>query len=209
MPGQGKHTNYYDTAFKTPAEVDKKNLLEQVFPKSPFVGSEAYVQAKVLATANLRLKAIGADFLQQGDSGYFPEGVFMDYRGPGGSSADISTVKWQKGGDPLNPYVPDIRSPGPADGVVLSSTETGEVLTNADASLGDSRTAPPATLTEIGTLNRNYDPADIEADAGENSGTRNPIWTGKKIHAAASLGVDKVLELGDSMGLNDNMPLRK
>jgi hypothetical protein len=207
MPGQGKHTNYYDTAFKP--DSDKKILLEQVFPKSPFVGSEAYVKAKVLATADLRLKAIGANFLQQGDSGYFPEGVFMDYRGPGGNSADISTVKWQKGGDPLNPYVPDIRSPGPAEGVVLSSTETDIVLTNADASLGDPRTAPPTSLTEIGTLNRNYNPADAEDEAGFNLGTRNPIWTGKKIHAATSLGVGNVLELGDSMGLNDNMPLRK
>lgn len=199
MPGQGKYTKYYDQVPQT----DKKQLLESVFSKGPFA-TNSYNQADVVATANKYLAAIGdsesgTEFLQKGDPGLFPQGVMLDFSGIPGSDvdADISKVEWKKGGDPANPYTPDIRSPGPADGVDLKSTDTSIVLTNVDATSGDPRQTDPKLTTF--DIKPTYDPADAQGDIFENKGTRNPEFTGPQIHKVAAVSVDQPLRLGSSM----------
>lgn len=199
MPGQGKYTKYYNHV----PESDKKQLLENLFSKGPFA-TDSYNQTDVIATANKYLAAIGSsesgvEFLQKGDAGMFPQGVMLNYSGIPGSDidADTSTVKWKKGGDPSNAYMPDIRSPGPADGIDLASTDTSIILTNVDATQGDPRQTDPKITTQM--IKPNYDPAESIADIFENKGTRNPEFTGPRIHEVASVSVDNPLRLGSSM----------
>lgn len=204
MPGQGKYTSYYDHAFADNEE--KKTRLELVYPRGVFTSGGPYNQTDVVQVGNDRLFAIGnpesgTEFLQKGDVNMYPNGVYLDFRGPVNNEdmADISTVKWAKAGDPLNAYVPDVRSPGPAPGTDLSSTSTAVVTVNADASEGDFRDESPDELAGIEAFNPNYDPAETDAEKFDNKGTRNPIHTGRKIHEVASVSVDKPLKLGDSM----------
>ena len=204
MPGQGKYTAYYDQAFAN--NEDKKERLEAVFPHGVFTSNGPYNQSDVIKTGNERLLAIGdaesgTEYLQNGDPGMFPEGVYLDYRGVAqdDTRADLSTVKWEKAGDPMNPYVPDIRSPGPAPGIDLSDTSTDVINTNVDASQGDPRDQAPGELANTEQYKPNYDPADTDAEKYDNKGTRNPYYTARKIHEVAAVSVDKQLKLGDSM----------
>jgi len=204
MPGQGKYTAYYDQAFT--GNEDKKTKLEEIYAKGVFTEGGPYNQSDVIETGNERILAIGdaesgTGFLQKGDAGMFPDGVYMDFRGSPNNpdEADISTVGWKKAGDPLNAYTPDVRSPGPAPGVDLSSTDTSTISVNADASGGDSRDEAPGDLSNVEVLNPNYDPAESDAEKYDNKGTRNPIHTGRKIHEVAAVSVDRPLKLGDSM----------
>lgn len=204
MPGQGKYTAYYDQAFSN--NEDKKTRLEAVYSNGVFTEGGPYNQADVVKTGNDRILAIGnpesgTEFLQKGDINMYPNGVYMDFRGTpeDETRADIASVEWKKAGDPLNPYVPDVRSPGPAPGVDLSDTTTDVVSVNADASQGDSRDQAPGELAEIEQFNPNYDPAESDGEKYDNKGTRNPIYTGRKIHEVASVSVDRPLKLGDAM----------
>jgi hypothetical protein len=198
MPGQGKYTTYYNNV----QESEKKQLLEKAFSSSPFA-QNSYNQADVVKTANKYLACIGdsesgVPFLQKGDPGLFPEGVMLDYSGtPNGFDADISKVEWKKAGDPANPYVPDIRSPGIADGVDLSNNDTSVIVTNVDASNGDPRQSNPEITTD--QIKVTYTPASQQGDIFENKGTVNPEYTGPKIHAVAAVSVDNPLRLGSSM----------
>jgi hypothetical protein len=199
MPGQGKYTTYYDHV----QESDKKQLLETVFDKGPFA-QDLYNQADVIKAANKFLSAngeseSGTPFLQKGDPGLFPNGVMLNFSGIPGSDqdADISTVEWKKAGDPANPYVADIRSPGPADGVVLSNNDTDNVMVNVDASSGDPRQTNPNITPEM--IKPTYVPASGQGDIFENKGTVNPEFTGPQIHSVASVSVDQPLRLGSSM----------
>lgn len=208
MPGQGKYTAYYNNAFA--GNEEKKTRLEAIYSNGVFTAAGPYNQVDVIRTGNERILAIqnpesGTEFLQLGDINMFPDGVFMDFRGTSTdeNAADISTVEWKKAGDPLNPYVPDVRSPGAAPGIDLSSTSTDVVTVNADASEGDSRDNAPGDLADIERFNPNYDPADSDGEKYDNKGTRNPIHTGKKIHEIASVSVDRPLKLGDSMRFKD------
>lgn len=199
MPGQGKYTKYYNQV----PEDDKKQLLEKIFDKGPFA-TDSYNQKDVIAAANKYLAAIGdsesgVEFLQKGDLGLFPQGVMLNFSGIPGSDvdADTSKVKWTKGGDPANPYMPDIRSPGPADGIDLSSTDTSFIMTNVDATQGDPRQSDPKMDTTV--IKPNYDPAGDADEIFDNKGTRNPEFTGPRIHQVASVSVDNPLRLGSSM----------
>lgn len=199
MPGQGKYTIYYNNV----PESDKKQLLEKVYAKSPFA-EQQYNQPDVIKTGNKFLMAngdseSGVPFLQKGDPGLFPEGVKLDFSGSPSSpyDADVSKVKWVKPGDPANSYVPDIRSPGVADGVDLSNNDTNVVTVNVDASSGDPRLSNPEISTT--DIKPNYVPANQQGDIFENKGTVNPEFTGPKIHSVASVSVDNPLRLGSAM----------
>ena len=199
MPGQGKYTMYYNQV----EESDKKQLLESVYDKGPFAQNK-YNQSDVVLAAHKFLLAngdseSGTPFLQKGDPGMFPNGVMLNYSGIPGSEQDanIASVEWKKPGDPMSPYTPDIRSPGPADGVVLSNNDTSNVMVNVDASNGDPRQSKPTITAE--NIKPNYVPASGQGDIFENKGTVNPEFTGPKIHSVASVSVDTPLRLGSSM----------
>jgi hypothetical protein len=199
MPGQGKYTTYYD---QIPGS-DKKQLLETVYNKGPFA-QNAYNQTDVVAAANKFLAAngdseSGVPFLQKGDPGLFPNGVMLNFSGPpdAPNDANVADVKWTKPGDPANAYIPDIRSPGPAAGVVLSNNDTETVTVNVDASQGDPRQTDPKISTDM--IKPNYIPANTKADIFENKGTVNPEFTAQKIYDVAAVSVTNPLRLGSSM----------
>jgi hypothetical protein len=206
MPGSGKYTKYYNTAFADNEE--KKTVLESIFSKGAFTGDEPYNQELVIKTANERILAIGdsesgTEYLQNGDPVIFPQGVYMDFRGTpeNETAADNSEVTWTKEGDPINPYTPDVRSPGHAN---ADLTDHNTVIANTDPVNGGARSVEPGDLAEVNVLNPNYVPANSESDREENKGTRNPYHTGKRIHEVASISVDKSLKLGSSMKFKDD-----
>lgn len=199
MPGQGKYSMYYNQV----PESDKKQLLKSLFNKGP-QETESYNQADVIKTGNKYLMAngdseSGTPFLQKGDPGLFPVGVMLNFSGIPGTDvdADVSKVAWKNPGDPANPYVPDIRSPGVADGVDLKNNDTSVVTVNVDASSGDPRQSDPQLPTTA--IKPTYVPANAQGDIFENKGTVNPEYTGQKIVEVATISVDNPLRLGSSM----------
>lgn len=113
MSGQGKYTTY------APSAAPKNTLLNKLFkgnstisnPLVDLVGKESDARAQTVETA----KALLTPAKQQGDAGYFPNGVNMTYTGDenGVEAPDLTKVKWQHASDPANPYMPDPTSPGP------------------------------------------------------------------------------------------------
>jgi len=157
---------------------DAHKLLARLFPASPFAtalesGDEKAAQkiVQAVATAPVDGNGVGglqpSDGLQQGDLGMFPEGVKLGY----GGSPDVSTVKWKNPGDPANPYMPDITSPGPG--------KTDGKDKDVDPALG------------IDSVERtNSDPA--------NQNLKNPADDGPSIYRNNTLG--NAQKLGDSGG---------
>lgn len=115
MSGQGKYTTY------APAATPRNALLNKLFkgnsaisnPLQDLTGKETDAIAQTVA----RAKALLSPTVQQGDAGFFPSGVHMDYSGDpnGTSNPDLSKVGWTQAGDPANGYMPDITSPGPGN----------------------------------------------------------------------------------------------
>ena len=98
---------------------------------NPFIGLDHVDGTKAANVAgNLYLRASDeaaggamAKKIQRGDIGFFPDGVDISYQGTtskisapdkksGGTKANPAGG-WFKVGDPANPYMPDISSPGP------------------------------------------------------------------------------------------------
>lgn len=106
---------------------DAHKLLAKLFPASadyPTMralqdalqsGDELKAHAVIVKNASAVVDATGvgglipSDGIQRGDLGMFPTAVKFGF----GDSPDISTVKWKNAGDPANPYMPDVTSPGP------------------------------------------------------------------------------------------------
>lgn len=113
MSGQGKYTTY------APAATSKNALLNKLFkgnsatsnPLADLTGKEEDARAQTVALA----KTLLSPDVQQGDPGFFPNGVNMDYVGdPNGvTTPDLTKVAWTSAGGPANAYMPDISSPGP------------------------------------------------------------------------------------------------
>ena len=120
MPGQGKYTTY--------VPVNRRTLLEKLFKGDDKIAPPFYgmTQEEALKAAN----EFGDNILKAGATDGYVDTVTY---GPGTGKVDLTyqnrvvdataleveNVKWTKPGDPANPYVPDISSPGPGktDGV--------------------------------------------------------------------------------------------
>jgi len=120
MPGQGKYTTY--------VPVNRRALLEKMFKGDDDISPPYYgmTQDEALKAAN---KA-GDDILRAGATdGYVDTVTYgagtgkvdLTYqnRVADPTALEVENVTWGKAGDPANPYVPDITSPGPGktDGV--------------------------------------------------------------------------------------------
>jgi hypothetical protein len=174
MSGQGKYTNF------APPASSKNTLLNKLFhsadavqkpPTQDLVGQENDARTAVLAIAIAKLQPSHQD----GDLGYFPSGVDLDYSGASASiqaadTAEGQDVKWTNAGDPANSYVPDISSPGPG------KTDGTDKATDPNVKVVD--------------LKPNY------VAGGPGTGTKSPTSTAAKIIAANLLGVPG--KLGDS-----------
>lgn len=167
MSGNGKYTVY------APPASDKNTLLNKLFHSNDatekpivqdLVGKEEDARNAVVEVAKTNLTPPH----QAGDMGYFPAGVDLDFR----NAPKTEDVKWAAAGDPANPYVPDLSSPGPG------KTE------------GADKDVDPQIKTV--DLKPNYVPG------APNTGTKSPVATAAKIVAANLLGVSG--KLGDSGG---------
>jgi len=114
MSGKGKYTTF------VPVASPRNTLLSKMFNAKAANGAgvfygtlnesdngKAAAAAVATATSNVGLLPEGTN--QHGDALMFPGGVSLSYK----ESPDLTEVKWKKAGDPANPYVPDITSPGP------------------------------------------------------------------------------------------------
>jgi len=167
MSGTGKYTVY------APPANEKNTLLNKLFhssdpvSRSPYqdlVGKETDARNQITATANELL----VPSHQAGDLGHFPTGVDLDYK----SAPNVPDVKWNVAGDPANPYVPDITSPGPG------KTEGS-----------DKSSDPEIKTTDI---------KPVYVPGAPGTGTKSPTVTSAKIVAANLLGFDA--PKGDSGG---------
>ena len=124
MAKRSKYTTY------APPSSDKTTMMKKLFGRSadktklpPQVteGDPAKVEEKLVAIALQHLTPAS----QTGDLQHFPTPVNMQF----GNSPQLSDVKWDKEGDPANPYTPDIRSPGNPD---LSGRDSNPEISAAD-----------------------------------------------------------------------------
>lgn len=174
MSGQGKYTKY-----ASPAS-DKNTLLNKLFhsndalekpPTQDLVGKETDARQAVVDLAKQLLDPAHQD----GDTGYFPQGVDLDFSGASATiqppnTAEGKDVVWKNAGDPASAYFPDLSSPGPG--------KTEGLDKDVDPKLA------------VKDIKPNY------VAAAPNTGTKSPTATNAKIVAAALLGVSG--KLGDS-----------
>lgn len=152
MSGQGKYTVY------APPANDKNTLMAKLYPAAPtaeLVGKETEARVATVDLARTHLTPA----VQQGDMGYFPQGVQMDYQG----APDLTTVEWTNAGDPSNGFFPDISSPGPG--------KTDGTDKDSDPEL------------------RTIDVKPNYVVGSPNGGTTSPATTNAKLVAASLLGV--------------------
>jgi len=162
---------------------DAHKLLAKLFPASseyPTMkalqealtsGDELKAHAVIVknATAVVDAQGVGglmpSDGVQKGDPGMFPTAVSFGFS----AAPDVSKVKWANAGDPANPYMPDITSPGPG---------------KTDGK--DKATDPGLDVNSVERTDS--DPA------GQN--LRNPATDSKQVYANSGIGKD--LPLGKS-----------
>lgn len=146
-PGSGRYTTY------VPVNSNKNNLLRKLFKGSiDIYGSNAQGNNAVAATAAVakRNEVVNG----QGDIDFWgPNGVSLSY----GTAPNTTEVEWSKAGDPANPYVPDLSSPGAGktDGVdkdVDPGLLTTDIKPNFDPNNPSvNTTSPSATSPRLGT----------------------------------------------------------
>lgn len=176
MSGKGKYTVY------VPPKSARRTFFEKLFAGSttstpPFLGID---QDKSILDANKLgndlLRAASTAGIQKGDSGYFPDGVDMNFTGAKATiqapdTSEGKSVKWTKAGDPAFSYLPDISSPGPG------KTEGT-----------DKAVDPKITAADI---------KPVYVPGAPGTGTKSPTESSDKVSDASELG-GTGLKLGDS-----------
>lgn len=177
MPGKGKYTTY--NVKKSP----RKDRLEALFPgsddmKHPFAGlDDDQSREEAVARGNNILRAIAFDgagdnkhtaidgVVDTGDAAL--NKVDLTYQGrysnPEPPNGEVQT---NRPGDPMNPYVPDISSPGPGP---ISSMPNGPVNVRVD---GTDKTGNPKLTPK--QVKENYTPS-------ENTATPTPRYDSNKL----------------------------
>ena len=197
MAGKGKYTTY------NAPNSTRKSFLERMFKGdvghfNPFIGLDHVGGTKAANEAgNLYLRASDeaaggaiAKKIQKGDIGFFPDGVDISYQGKtskisapdkkSGGTKNNPAGGWFKVGDPANPYMPDISSPGPG------KTEGTDKL-------------DPKLSVEVFNEKAANDPNGLSVAPrlpGETQNLINPTSAGEKLYVANTLGASS--ELGKS-----------
>lgn len=147
-PGSGRYTIY------VPVKSDKSERLFRLFKFGApdiYGGAENNSAAAQLTAANAKKLFDG---VVPGDTEMFGAGVSLTY----GSAPDTKEVKWSAPGDPANPYIPDLTSPGPGktEGTQKDSDpglKAVDVKPNFDPSnTSINTTSPSATSSRLGSL---------------------------------------------------------
>ena len=156
-PGSGRYTTY------VPVKSPKSERLFKLFKfGAPDIYGGAESNDTAAAAVVERAKSVRDG---QGDKDMFGAGVSLEYA----NAPDTTEVKWERAGDPANPYVPDLTSPGPG---------------KTDATDKDSD--PGLKVTDI---KPNFDPGNPSV------GTASPVDSANRL-GTVSLGEN--LELGKS-----------
>lgn len=167
MSGTGKYTQYTAPTVVGGKDVTKKvSRLRKLFSDKyndktkvpPHLtvdpGKEKDARDETVALAKQLLTPTN----QSGDPGHFPTGVNLDYA----SATDLTEVKWSRPGDPANPYVPDLTSPG------------------VPTLLGTDKSSDPQVSPD--DIKPNYEPGNV------GSGTQSPKKAAQKISESSVLG---------------------
>lgn len=146
-PGSGRYTTYIPT-----------NNQKRVFLNRLFKGGMSALYDGATSNADAATAAanrfIGEFKKGVGDVDLFGNGVDMSYS----EAPDTTEVKWKNPGDPANPYIPDLSSPGPGktDGTdkdVDPQIQTTDIKPKFDPSNPTvNTTSPSATSPRLGTF---------------------------------------------------------
>ena len=146
-PGSGRYTTYI------PVNDKKRVYLNKLFKggmSALYDGATTNADAAA-AASNLFKKKFDSGV---GDVDMFGTGVLMHYE----EAPDTTAVKWTSAGDPANPYVPDLSSPGPGktDGTDKDADpqiKTTDIKPKFDPSNPTvNTTSPSATSPRLGTF---------------------------------------------------------
>jgi len=149
-PGSGRYTTYL------PVKSAKTDRLSKLFKgglSALYDGKEGNSDA-AKAAVEVAKKVLNG----QGDKDMFGNGVDLEYGKQDPSKIDTAGVKWESAGDPTNPYVPDVTSPGPGktEGVdkdVDPKILPEDIKPNFDAKNPSVNTTSPAvTSPRLGTI---------------------------------------------------------
>jgi hypothetical protein len=145
-PGSGRYTTYL------PVVSEKIERLSKLFKgglKDLYDGAKSNADAAKAAVEAYKQVRDG-----KGDREIFGTGVSLEYA----DSPDTTEVKWKAAGDPANPYMPDITSPGPGntEGTQKDSDpkiETVDIKPNFDPENPSvNTTSPSATSGRLGSV---------------------------------------------------------
>jgi len=147
-PGSGRYTTYVPV--KTPRTQRLFKLFKFGAPEIYGGGDSNDKAAEVTAETAKKL----FDGVVPGDPDMFGPGVSLSH----GTAPDTTEVKWNAAGDPANPYVPDLTSPGPGktDGKEkdadpgLSATDIKPNFDPGNPTINT--TSPSATSKRLGSL---------------------------------------------------------
>jgi hypothetical protein len=146
IPGSGRYTAYI------PTKSDKTKLLSKLFKGGL---SDLYDGAEKNSDAAAAARKVALSVLNgKGDPDVFGSGVDLSF----GTSPNTMEVAWKTAGDPANPYVPDISSPGPGrtDGT-QKDADPGISPTDIKPAFDPKKPTPNAaspaeTSSKLGTL---------------------------------------------------------
>ena len=148
IPGSGRYTTY------VPVKSPRTERLFKLFKFGApdiYGGAESNKDAAALTAATAKTLFDG---VVKGDADMFGPGVSLSHQ----TAPDTKEVTSEASGDPANPYVPDITSPGPGktegtDKDADPGLKTTDIKPNFDPSNPSvNTTAPSATSARIGTL---------------------------------------------------------
>ena len=135
-PGSGRYTIYL------PVKSLKTDRLSKLFKGGLgglYDGKET--NAEAAAAAVLVAKSV---LNGKGDQDLFGNGISLSY----GDSPNTADVKWNKAGDPANPYVADLTSPGPGKTAGTENIKPGFDSKNPTVNT----TSPSATAPRLGSI---------------------------------------------------------
>jgi len=144
-PGSGRYTTY------VPVKSNKVSLLTKLFKgglSALYGDKDSNDKAAEAAVATAKSVLDG-----KGDRDMFGKGVSLQY----GEAPNTLDVKWTKAGDPANPYVPDITSPGagkvePTDKSANPEISAEDIKPNFDPKNPSvNTTSPAATAPQLGS----------------------------------------------------------
>jgi hypothetical protein len=147
-PGSGRYTTYIPVKS---ARTDRLFKLFKFGAPDIYQGAETNIKAAEVTAASAKQLFDG---IVPGDADMFGPGVSLNH----GTAPNTTEVKWNAAGDPANPYVPDLTSPGPGktDGTDKDADpkiEINDIKANFDPANPTTNTrSPSATSSRLGTL---------------------------------------------------------